>query len=228
MHFSEEIRNYEVMTALPSKDIKTSREYFALSVLKYSFPDQFSNLKKGEAPDLQDMEGSLGVEVTWGGSERDELISGESYKYSHAKTEKDRERCLRIIRQNGGDRDEFSISYPVETSDGDKSNVINAFLRKLKKTEGYRECFKHLGLAILIDIPLFFFTDSKWGDWLSECNDGKYDFVALLHWSGVDIYDFIRKEYVSFRISREDMNLLKKLGRMATEGIIHDDDPVWK
>lgn len=107
MHFSEEIRNYEVMTALPFKDIKTSREYFALGVLKYSFPDQFSNLKKGKAPDLQDMEGSLGVEVTWGGSERDELISGESYKYSHAKTEKDRERCLRIIRQKNNTEDKL-------------------------------------------------------------------------------------------------------------------------
>ena len=29
-------------------------------------------------------------------------------------------------------------------------------------------------------------------------------------------------------IDREDMDALKRLGRMAAEGIIKDDDPVWK
>ena len=31
----------------------------------------------------------------------------------------------------------------------------------------------------------------------------------------------------SFRIGRDDMEALKKIGRMAAEGIIKDDDPVW-
>ena len=228
MHYTDKIRNFKVMTALPMGKIKTSREYYALAVLKYSFPEQFSGLRKGESPDLQDADSSLGVEVTWGGSPQDEIISGESYKYSHAKSDKDREKCLQQIRRNGGDRNEYSTSYPVSTSDSDKKHIQNVLIKKLKKIYSYREHFKRLGLAILIDIPLFFFDDPQWGDWLSHINKGGFDFVALLHWSGVDIYDFNTGEYASYRIEREDMDALKRLGRMATEGIIGDDDPVWR
>ena len=228
MILRDEIRNFQVTTALPTELIKTSREYKALAVLKYSFPDCFDKLHKAEAPDLQDDDGNLAVEVTWGGSSRDELISGESLKYSHAKTEAEKERSLQKIRKNGGNRDAISTSYPVGTSEGDKKNVIEVFQKKLKKADNYRRTFQLIGLAIIIDIPLFFFDDPQWGKWLSDINDGSFDFVALIHWSGVDIYDFKTGEYSNRRIVREDMDALNRLGRMAAEGIIKDDDPVWE
>ena len=228
MNLRDEIRNLQVTAALPTELIKTSREYKALGILKYSFPDRFTKLHKAEAPDLQDDSGNFAVEVTWGGSPRDELISGESLKYSHAKTEAEKERSLLKIRKNGGDRNAISTSYPVGTSEGDKKNIIEVFRKKLKKVDNYRQCFQCIGLAILIDIPLFFFDDPQWGKWLSDINDDRFDFVALIHWSGVDIYDFKTGEYSNKRIDREDMDALKRLGRMAAEGIIKDDDPVWE
>ena len=91
MDSTDIIRNYEVKTALPSELIKTSGEYRVLAYLMYSFPEQFSNLHKAESPDLQDLDDNLGVEVTWGGSPADAIITGESKKYYHAKTEKDRD-----------------------------------------------------------------------------------------------------------------------------------------
>ena len=227
MIFRDEIRNYQITTTLPTELMKTSREYKALAVLKYSFPDCFAKLHKAEAPDLQDDDGNIAIEVTWGGSPRYELISGESLKYSHAKTEAERERCLQKIWKNGGNRDAISTSYPVGTSEDDKKNVIEVFRKKLKKVDNYRQSFQRIGLAIIVDIPLFFFDDSQWGHWLSDINDGGFDFVALIHWSGVDIYDFKTGEYSNRRIVREDMDALKRLGRMASEGIIKDDDPVW-
>lgn len=228
MHLRDEIRNYKVTTALSPELIKTSREYKALAVLKYSFPERFSKLQKSEAPDLQEPDGELAVEVTWGGSPRDALISGESVKYSHAKTKAEKERIRRKIRKNGGDRDDISTSYPVGTSGGDKKNVIEAFRKKLKKVDNYRQSFLRIGLAIIIDIPLFLIDDSDWGNWLSDINNDRFEFVALIHWSGVDIYDFKTGEYSKQRISREDMDALKRLGRMAAEGKIKDDDPVWE
>lgn len=227
MYLTDEIRNYEVTTALPIEKIKTSREYYALAVLKYSFPEQFAGLRKGETPDLQDVDRNIGVEVTWGGSPRDEIINGESYKFSHAKSDNDRKKCLQRIKENGGDRNEYSISYPVSTSDGDKKHIQNVLTKKLKKIDSYRVRVNRIGLAILIDIPLLFFDDPQWGDWLSPINKGSFDFIALVHWSGIDMYDFKMEEYISFRIEREDMDALKKLGRMTAEGIIKDDDPVW-
>lgn len=81
---------------------------------------------------------------------------------------------------------------------------------------------------LFVDIPLSFFYDSEWGKWLDEINGGKYEFAALIHWSGVDIYDFSVRKYLTKRIIREDMDALKKLGRMAAEGIIKDNDSVWQ
>jgi len=228
MNLRDDIRYYEVTSALPTELIKTSREYKSLAILKYSFPERFSKLHKSEAPDLQASDGSLAVEVTWGGSQQDELISGESLKYTHATTKAEKERILQKIRKNGGNRDDVSTSYPVGTSEGDKKNVIGAFRKKLKKVDKYRQSFQRIGLAILIDTPSLLFDDSRWGEWLSDINGDSFDFVALIHWSGVDLYDFKTGEYLSQRISSEEMDALKCLGRMAAEGIIKDDDPVWE
>lgn len=228
MNLRDDIRNYKVTSPLPAELIKISREYRALAILKYSFSDYFSKLHKAEAPDLQDDNGNLAVEVTWGGSPRNERISGESLKYSHAKTEDEKEKSLQIIRKNGGDRNAISTSYPVGTSEDDKKNVIEVFRKKLKKVDNYRQSFRRVGLAIIIDIPMFFFDDPQWGRWLSDINNDSFAFVAIIHWSGVDIYDFKTGEYSNKRIKRDDMDALKRLGRMAAEGIIRDDDPVWE
>lgn len=228
MNLTAEIRNYQVKSPLPPEKIKISREYEVMAILKYSFPERFAGLRKAEAPDLQDAKRNLGIEVTSALSPRDEQITGESIKYFHAKTEAEREKCLRIIHKCGGTRDEISIGYPVSTADSDKAHVIDAFRKKMKKVDQYHEQFQHVGLAILIDIPLFFFYDSEWGKWLDEINERKFSFVALVHWSGVDIYDFSARKYLTKRIIREDMDALKKLGRMAAEGIIKDNDSVWQ
>ena len=60
MKLTDEIRNYPVTKALPFELMKTSEEYYVLGVLKYCDPNQFGNLHKSEAPDLQDEEGFLG------------------------------------------------------------------------------------------------------------------------------------------------------------------------
>ena len=129
MNLRDDIRNYEVISALPTELIKTSRKYKVLAFLKYSFPERFSRLQKSEAPDLQEPDGNLAVEVTWGGSPRDELVSGESLKYDYARTEAEKEKCLQKIRKNGGDRDDISISFPMSTVEKEKK-TLSKFLRK--------------------------------------------------------------------------------------------------
>jgi hypothetical protein len=228
MIFSNEIMNYQVSSPLPPEMIKTSREYKALAVLKYSFSERFAHLHKAEAPDLQDDKSNLGIEVTSALSPLNEQITGESIKYFHAKTEAERKECLRIINKCGGTRDAISTGFPVTTADSDKKHVIEAFKKKMKKIDQYHKRFRYMGLAIIIDIPMFLFDDPEWGKWLVGVNDSKYDFVALIHWSGVDIYDFHTGNYSSKRIGREDMDAIKKLARMAAEGIITDDNPVWQ
>ena len=228
MFFSEKIIDFVCSTSLPPEEIKTYREYLALAVLKYSFPEKFSRLHKAEAPDLQDIDGGIGIEVTYGGSPCDESISGESYKYSHAKTESDRERCLNNIRRNGGDRDYYTVSYPPTTSKDDIAYVKTVFQKKQKKYNEYQKHFHCLGLAIVIDFPTFLITGFNWGEWLSQINNSKYTFVAIIYHYGIYIYDFATREYISNKIDTTNINSIQNLARMATERIITDDDPVWQ
>ena len=45
----------------------------------------------------------------------------------------------------------------------------------------------------------------------------------------LNLVDKQRDNFIPYaKIDREDTDALKRLGRMAAEGIIKDDDPVWK
>jgi hypothetical protein len=52
-------------------------------------------------------------------------------------------------------------------------------------------------------------------------------FAVLVHWSGVDLYDFNTKKYIFKMISKQEMLTLKKIGRLTAEGIITVEDDVW-
>lgn len=228
MVFTDRVYNYTVEKALSPDKIKTSREYYVLAVLKYLCPEVFSQLEKSETPDLQNRDGLLGVEVTWGGSPRDEIINGENYKLRYAKTEKQRERCLETIRKEGGNRDKYTISYPMSTGTDDKNNIEKIVKKKLNKIHIYKEKCSRVGLAILLDIPLFFLTDKNWESWLSNINNNGFNFIILLHWSGIDICFFETNEYRSIRFKdREENMMLHKIARMTTEGIIKESDLEW-
>lgn len=223
------INEYCISEPLSSNLIKVSKEYFALALLRYCIPNQFDCLKKAESPDLQDDNGLIGIEVTDATSEQEQQISGESIKYSKAKFEEERQKSLSIIRRNGGDRNEWFISYPVSNEEREKKNVKRAYLRKLKKVECYRKVCTRLGLFIEIDTqPLFAAKDLDW-EKCSLSSTGKgFDFVILSSWKGLELYDFEIKENRSITIKREDRDTLKFLARLTAEGIINENDPEWQ
>lgn len=228
LNIPDDVRNYQVTNGICPELKKKSEEYYALAVLKYCDKLRFLSLHKAESPDLQDDNGILGIEVTNAESPRDQQINGESIKYRHAKTEEEQEKSLRIILRNGGDRNAYCTTYPTGTDTKELKNIQNAYCKKLKKLNMYREKCTEVGLVIRIDVPICILGDAQWGNLLHKENEDGFDFVALLHWSGMDIYEMKTGKYSLFKIEREDMDNLKKLGRMAAEGKIKDDDPVWQ
>lgn len=50
---------------------KHSQEYKVLAILRYLYPQKFSTMINGEAPDLQDNENGVGIEVVSAASEND-------------------------------------------------------------------------------------------------------------------------------------------------------------
>ena len=73
--------------------LKHSQEYRVLSTLRYLYPIKFDKMVPGEAPDLQDYENGIGIEVTIAVNENDmrasrafsELYQGEQNNTKNAK-----------------------------------------------------------------------------------------------------------------------------------------------
>ena len=228
MNITDDIRKFRPTSDISPELRKLSQEYYALAVLKYCDKQRFGGLRKAESPDLQDSEGYLGIEVTDSTSAQEQQISGESIKFRNAKTDTERENALRIIRRNGGDRNAQHTSYPIGTGEGVLKNIQNAYCNKLKKLSIYRKKCSQIGLVIRIDFPISIIGNNQWGTLLTSKEQNEFDYIILQHWSGIDIYDVRIDAYSHFRINREDMDDLKRLGRMAAEGIIKDNDPIWQ
>ncbi len=73
--------------------LKHSQEYRVLATLRYLYPIKFDKMVPGEAPDLQDYENGIGIEVTIAVNENDmrasrafsELYQGEQNNTKNAK-----------------------------------------------------------------------------------------------------------------------------------------------
>lgn len=227
MKFTERVTQYNIHASILKELVKTSREYCALATLKYAFPEMFSKMKKHESPDFIDEESGLGVEITSGEATRFAVINGESNNICYAKTDKERDKCLERIRKNGGDKKGPITYYPTFTDDTVLNSIQNIFIKKTKKAEEYLAQCTKLGIVIIIDVPISTIDTNKLWKMLEKKNNNKFDFVAIMHWSGIDIYNFQTGEYSSRVLDSQERNALKVIGRMTAEGIIHIDDPEW-
>ncbi|MCH3963041.1 MAG: hypothetical protein LKE46_02095 [Clostridium sp.] len=113
-------------------------EYYAKVVLEELYPEEFTNLKKGERPDLQNDDKKWGVEVTTAiGVEKGtaESLYMRIYRNLEQEVEKDLKR--NILREKA-DGDSFDL-------------ILRAFNKKLNKLNGYKY-FRRNGLFIFSDI----------------------------------------------------------------------------
>ena len=232
MELNDRIRNRHFGCDLDSHFWKTSNEYTALACLKYCFGEKYRHLRKAEAPDLQDAENSVAIEVTDSVTPNYAQIIGEFTKLSQVNSEKQKEKCREKISRNGarllGDG---MIAWQSRGPETERHEIINAFVQKLSKISKYRKMgFANIGLLIYHEKPAFPETIDNFPEWLidaqKDCAD-KYDFVYILHVEGLLFYDFASGEKSKVEIPREDRLALGKLGRMAAEGEVKDDDPIW-
>lgn len=232
MELNDRIRNRHFGYVLDSHFWKTSNEYTALACLKYCFGEKYRRLRKAEAPDLQDAENSVAIEVTDSVTPNDAQIIGEFTKLSQVSTEEQKEKCRKKIIQNGARLlSDGMIAGKSRGPETEKREIINAFVQKLSKISKYRKMgFANIGLLIYHEKPAFSETLDNFPQWLidaqKDCAD-KYDFVYILHVEGLLFYDFANREKSEIIIPHEDKYALGNLGRMAAEGEVKDDDPIW-
>ena len=121
--------------------------------------------------------------------------------------------------------------FPAFSPADEKSTILNAFQSKLDKAGIYRrKGFASVGLLIYVEAPILDDTRFNGYGWFTSAQADrkeKYDFVYLCYRDGLIRFDFQKKKCKEFFIPKNDMAGLQNLGRMAAEGEIKDDDPIW-
>lgn len=140
---------------LPRRKQTDYNEELALLILKKCFPSHFSNVIKKDAPDLQDRDGKIGIEVVEALDENKAEIDGVFSSQRIDNSSISYEKCREIIEKNGGELDEFGITYPVTTSTYEKKIIQEAIRKKIKKYNEYKEeGFEELSLFVLFHEPI--------------------------------------------------------------------------
>lgn len=232
MELNDALKNMHFGSVLDSHLWKISDEYTALAALKFCFGEEYKHMRKAETPDLQDVVNSVAIEVTSSVTSDEARIMGEFTRLQQVPTEKDKVKCRKKIEAGGAnlENDGLLLFSPEEPID-ERMAIVNAFTRKRNKVSAYREKgLKRIGLLIYHEKPIFSETEADFQKWFAaEQKDktDKYDFVYILHTDGLLFYDFTTGEKDRIKISCEDRRALGNLGRMAAEGEVKDNDPIW-
>ena len=154
---TEIVQNKKFEAAIKPCLLKHSQEYRVLATLRYLYPAKFDKMVTGEAPDLQDCENGIGIEVTAAVSEND-MRASRAFSELYQGEPKDIEKRKKIIESSGytfvplvDNKDIISTSG---TADGEKYFFQESIRKKTKKLEQYHANYKETGLAIILsEIP---------------------------------------------------------------------------
>lgn len=199
-----------------------SREYFAILVLKYCESDKFADLVLADAPDLQMPDKSVGIEVTVAISQQQARLEGEFEKYQFGKQgDSEKAKSKEKIELCGGKMNEYSLSYPVKTSEDELTVFQSAIRNKMRKLSFYREKgYASMGLFLLYEEPPIPNQLIKWFSCFDAGQEGysdQYDFLFFCYDCALLYYDFHSKKYIMFPIDRDVFYGLKKKARIRTE-----------
>lgn len=176
---------YEIFsTPIPSNINNKFIEFVSLEVLKYMYPDTYSDLELIDKPDLQDKEKQLGVEVVEAVSNDLAQIDGEFYKYRFGKQSKEeKEKCRKTIEKNGATVDEYGITYPVQYSNEELDILKRAIEKKIEKFDNYSLSeFKVLDLFVMYTSYLMPHSDIVLDDffkYIGRINNKKYGIIFI-------------------------------------------------
>ena len=227
------VKNKEFSCPINSSAIKHSQEYRVLATLRYLFPKRFDTMKNDEAPNLQDCENGIGIEVTSAVKESNMKVSrafSDLCKGSQADIGHNKE----VIVSNGYSFidivDEKVAISTMGTADGEKYFFQQSIQRKIKKLPRYRENFKQIGLAIVLpEIPTTY-AEEHMGEWAWEAFEGtsdKFDFIYVISHRLCIYYNVQENVINKYKLKSEENRLITTLARMTAEGEISLTDIEW-
>ena len=197
-------------------------EQLAFLLLKHIFPEISSAFILSDAPDLQDKDKTVGIEITEAVAPKIAQIDGEYAKLRFGKnSEYEKEKCKRLIEKNGGEVDGIGLSYPVTNSKEEWGIFSNALRKKIKLLPSYKQKgFKKMGLFIFFDEPPIPFNPEVAMKQFAEVQKGsidRYDFLFFGYRNGVIGYDFGSMSYEIYPINQDKFDEMSKSARELVE-----------
>ena len=232
MELTDKIKNKSYDKSLDSHLWKTYQEFLCLAVLKYVFGNEFQSFHHADAPDLQDQDNKIGIEVTQAVEPKDAQTSGEHIRFFESDNKNIRAKSRSKIESNGGMLFENGVLVlDSKTAKETRSTIVSAYTHKCTLLPEYQKNgFQTLGLCIYHQEHLSTEIQKQCFSWLKDARNEsvqQYDFVIIVHFMGVMIFDFAKGEMKSYEIEEDVMDTLGVLARMTAEGEVKEDDPVW-
>lgn len=197
-------------------------EQLSFLLLKHIFPDVSSKFVLRDAPDLQTIDKSVGIEITEAISPKQAQITGEYLKLRYGKSEEnEKEKCRCLIKKNGGILPAIGIIYPPVSIDDEWSTISNVLKKKLELLPSYRtKGFKKMGLFILLnDTPVLFDLQFAFEQFTEIQKDSvdRYDFLLFGYHYAVIGYDFSNMSYKVYTFDQEAFDELSICARKIVE-----------
>ena len=232
MELTDRIKNRSYSKSLDSHLWKTYQEFLCLAVLKYVFGNEFQSFHHADAPDLQDQNNRVGIEVTQAIEPKDAQTSGEHIRFFESDNKNVRAKSRSKIESNGGMLFENGVLVTkTKTAKEIEDTIVGAYTRKCAMIPEYQKNgFHTLGLCIYHQEHLSSDIQKQCFSWLKDARNEstpQYNFAIIVHFMGVMIFDFIIGEMKSYEIEEDVMDTLGVLARMTAEGEVKEDDPVW-
>ena len=213
---SEEIRNIHYAKPLKAEDLKYYTEHFALAILQYCF-DIYDKWLVSDAPDLQNEEGSEGIEVTELAISLNKAIIGDCLHYWETGDIRYKNKAENRGAHPGN---EFYILPTIDSND-ELAALEDIFRKKLKKLNTYKKRnINNLGIIIVMDgIPLTA-TSENWAEVirvLQSDSSLKYDKAFFVYNSVLSYYNCKTDTTTNYNIDKNDFDALSKYARYTTE-----------
>ena len=230
---TDRIKNKKFPKAINSSDIKHSQEYRVLATLRYLFPEKFKKMIKGDAPDLQDIESGIGIEVTAAVKEEDMRVASALADLQQGE-EKDIGIFKKKIESFGysvvmNEAGRSSVST-TGTGDGEKFYFKESIRRKIKKIPKYRKKFMKIGLAVFLPETPTDYAEDNFSEWISEVlkeSNCWFDFFYVISERFCIYYDYQEGGQEKQTFTKEEKRLLSTIARMTAEGELSLTDLEW-
>lgn len=230
--YTKRLKEMSFSGAIDEQLLKLSMEYRALAILKYLFPNRYENVVHNDRPDLQGEK--IGIEVTVADSSQDMRVNKEFLKFCDGSN--------REVRKKTIEQDEHYQLLQVQGIDilsagggmnlvKEKEKVQAAIKNKIESVKRYpNNPFQTMELFILItEIPSLAVSESII-EWINEEMERDQEEIFDR------IYVFARRHcYYCERygsafnrgISKEDYQMLSRIGRATAENRLSLEDEEW-